>query len=79
MDTREALTAAIAETLGLHPNGIAGDQTLADLGADSLDMVEIAMAVEGALELENHISDEAMEESTIDQICVLIDAMKENM
>lgn len=76
MTTRAALIAATADALGMHPNDIADDQTLADLGADSLDMVEIAMAVESALELPEHIDNDTMETGTIAQIVAAVDAMR---
>lgn len=76
MTTRAALITATADALGIHPNGIADDQTLADLGADSLDMVEIAMAVESALDLQDHIDNDTMETATIAQIVAAVDAMR---
>lgn len=76
MTTRAALITAIADALGIHPNGIADDQTLADLGADSLDMVEIAMAVESALDLTDHIDNDTMETGTIAQIIAAVDTMR---
>lgn len=77
MTTRDTLTRAIADTLGLHHggDGISDDQTLADLGADSLDAVEIAMAVETALDLPEHIPDLAIETGTVGQLVAAIDAM----
>lgn len=75
--TREILTAAIAETLGIHPGGIADDQTLSDLGADSLEEVEITMEVEEALGTTTQL-DAAFEgdtKPTVAQIVAAIDAM----
>lgn len=76
MTTRAALITAISEKLGLHPHGIADDQTLADLGADSLDMVEITMDVETALDLPDPINPDTMETATIAQIVAAVDAMR---
>lgn len=75
-DTRTALVTAIADALGLHPDGIADNQTLAELGADSLDMVEITMNIENALELADHIDPEIIEIGTLAQIVTAIDAMR---
>lgn len=77
---REILIAAIAKTCGIHPGGIADDQTLSDLGADSLEVVEITMEVEAALGTTTQL-DAAFEgdtEPTIAQIVVAIDAAMEN-
>lgn len=76
MTTRDALITATADALGIHPHGIADDQTLADLGADSLDMVEIAMDVETALGLQDPINPDTMETATIVQIVAAVDAMR---
>ena len=51
----DTLKAAIAETLDITAAAIDPNDSLQDLGADSLDEVEIAMAVESALGLDTHI------------------------
>lgn len=75
--TREILTAAIAETLCIIPGGIADDQTLSDLGADSLEVVEITMSVEDALGTTTQLAAafEGDTEPTVAQIVSAIDAM----
>ncbi len=75
-DPRTALVTAIADALGLHPGGIDDNQTLAELGADSLDMVEITMEIENALELADHIDPEIIEIGTLAQIVTAVDAMR---
>lgn len=75
-DTRTVLVTAIADALGLHPDGIADDQTLADLGADSLDMVEIVMEAEAALNLSDYIESEVIETGTVAEIVAAIGAMR---
>lgn len=75
-DTRTALVTAIVDALGLHPDGIADDQTLADLGADSLDMVEIVMEAEAALNLSDYIESEVIETGTVAEIVAAIGAMR---
>lgn len=75
--TREIVTAAIAATLGLVPSGIADNQTLSDLGADSLEAVEICMEVELALGTTTVLDDafSTDPEPTVAQIVAAIDAM----
>ena len=51
--TLERVMKAIAEQLGTHPGNVKPDSNLfTDLGADSLDQVEICMAVEDEFEVE---------------------------
>ena len=75
--TREILIDAICESLGILPGGIADNQTLTDLGADSLDMVEITMLVELALNTTRQLDGafDADSNPTVAQIVVAIDAM----
>lgn len=77
-DTRTALLTAIANTLDLRSDAIADDQTLDDLGADSLDMVEIAMETENALDMVDYIKPEVIETGTVAQIIAAVDAMRGN-
>lgn len=48
-DTRNAIIAIIAEKLSIESSTITDSSTLQDLGADSLDLVEIVMRVEEQL------------------------------
>ena len=58
-DTADKVIAVIVEKLDIDPSVIQMTSTLQDLGADSLDMVEIIMKVEEAFNVE--INDEAVE------------------
>ena len=58
-DTAEKVISIIAEKLKMEPAEIRDDATLAELGADSLDMVEIIMKLEEELAIE--INDEDAE------------------
>lgn len=59
-DTAEKVTTIIAEKLHKEAGDVTNDSTLQDLGADSLDMVEIIMKLEEDLSVE--ISDEKAEQ-----------------
>lgn len=50
--TAETVTRIIAESLCTDPANVTPDAKLADLGADSLDVVEIAFEIETALNLD---------------------------
>lgn len=57
---QELITKIVAEQLGIHEADIKPDSHLAnDLAADSLDMIEIIMGIEGGFEIE--IADEDCE------------------
>jgi len=58
-DTSDKVIAIIVEKLDIDPSIIHMNSTLQDLGADSLDMVEIIMKIEEEFNLE--INDEAAE------------------
>jgi acyl carrier protein len=75
--TREILVAAIAKTLGIPPGGIADDQTLSDLGASSLDVVEIAMQLEKNLKTTVDLLAvfQTDNEPTVSEIAAAIDAL----
>jgi acyl carrier protein len=45
-DTTQRIRVIVAEKLSIDPNTITPQSTLQDLGADSLDMVEIIMNIE---------------------------------
>ena len=51
MDTRERVIAIIAEQALLDPSDVREDMTLADLGIDSLGVVESIFAIEEALDI----------------------------
>ncbi len=51
MDTRERVIAIIAEQALLDPSDVREDMTLADLGIDSLGVVESIFAIEEAFDL----------------------------
>lgn len=48
----QTVIGAVAECLGIHAEKITPDTTLESLGADSMDMLEIAMCIEDELEVE---------------------------
>lgn len=50
-DIKLRVTRAVAKILGYKPEGINTTQTLDELGADSLDQVEIAMDIETEFEI----------------------------
>jgi acyl carrier protein len=58
-DTADKIVAIIAEKLHIEPSTINAQSTLQDLGADSLDMVDIIMKVEEEFGIE--INDEDAE------------------
>lgn len=58
-ETRDKIIAIIAQKLNIEPSAIQPTATLQDLGADSLDMVEIIMKIEEEFGVE--INDENAE------------------
>jgi acyl carrier protein len=58
-DTADKVTAIIVEKLDIEPSAIQMNSTLQDLGADSLDLVEIIMKIEEEFGIE--INDEVVE------------------
>jgi len=73
-DTAQKVISIIAEKLKIEPADIRQDSMLLDLGADSLDMVEIIMKLEEELAIE--INDEDAEKlhnvsSVIDYVHLL--------
>lgn len=75
-DPRAILIDQIVYTLGIPPSTITDDHTLDDLGADSLDAVEIAMGIEDRLDLPEHLPTEVIESGTVAQIAAAADAMR---
>ena len=58
-DTADKIVAIIVEKLDIDPSLVQMNSTLADLGADSLDLVEIIMKIEEEFGVE--INDEVIE------------------
>lgn len=57
MDTEQRVHSLLAEHLCVEPERVVGEANLCDdLGADSLDTIELAMAIEEAFKIE--VSDE---------------------
>lgn len=48
----QTVISAVAECRGIHAEKITPDTSLESLGADSIDMLEIAMCIEDELEVE---------------------------
>lgn len=61
-DIEQRIKKIIAEQLGVEESTIKSDTTFEDLGADSLDQVELVMALEDEFEIE--LSDEVAEKLT---------------
>lgn len=57
--TFEKVRELICEQLDLTPDRVTADTTMADLGADSLDLVDLAMKLEDEFDIE--IPDEEIE------------------
>ncbi len=58
-DTADKIVSIIVEKLDIEPSAVQMTSTLADLGADSLDLVEIIMKIEEEFGIE--INDEVVE------------------
>jgi acyl carrier protein len=72
-DTESAVRMLLCEQLGVKREELAPERTLADLGADSLDNVEIAMALEDEFSIE--IADEELERvRTVEDLFALVKA-----
>ena len=52
MDIYEKVVAIVAEQLGISTDDITAETTLEDLNADSLDVVEVIMALESEFPME---------------------------
>lgn len=52
MDIYEKVVAIVAEQLGISTEDISAETTLEDLNADSLDVVEVIMALESEYHME---------------------------
>jgi acyl carrier protein len=74
-DTYNKVVTVIAEELKLDKNAIKAESTFQDLGADSLDMVQIIMKLEEQFGVE--INDEDAEKMTnLDQVVAYIHARR---
>ena len=73
MDTFETVQEIIVEELALEPEEVTAEATFDDLGADSLDVVEIVMALEDEFGVE--IPDEDAEE--IDTVQSAVDYIED--
>ena len=65
----------VADKLSINASDITADTTLEDLGADSLDVVEVIMALEDEFDIE--ISDEVAE--NISTVGDLVDYIKSHV
>lgn len=74
--TRNTVLNTVATTLGIDRSAIADSQTLADLGADSLEGIEISMQIEDTLDLLDPIPGETMETATIGELIAKVDMMR---
>lgn len=73
MDTSTAIKMCITEVLSVALEDVKPESTLAELGADSLDLVELVMAIEEDLEIQiDDNTDEVTIESTFDQILAYV-------
>ena len=59
----EKIVALLAEQLGVDPENITMDSSFEELGADSVDVVDLTMAVEEAFHLDD-LSDENLSDMT---------------
>lgn len=74
MDIYEKVVAIVAEQLGISTDDITAETTLEDLNADSLDVVEVIMALESEFHME--IPDEEAEK--IKTVGALADYVQNN-
>jgi acyl carrier protein len=70
MDTRERVIAIIAEQALLDPSDVSEDMTLADLGIDSLGVVESIFAIEEAFDVSIPFNANEPEKSDFDMSSV---------
>ena len=74
-DTINKVSSIIAEKLNIDPSQITRQSTLQDLGADSLDMVEIIMKLEERFDIE--INDEQAEKlGSVDDVINMIHGLR---
>lgn len=71
---KAAVVATVADLLGLSHSSVTPDSEFALLGADSLDMVEITIAIEDDFKI--LIADEDMDQvKTVGDLCAIVDRM----
>lgn len=74
-DTAQQITKIIAEKLSISPDRVTPHATLEDLGADSLDIVEIIMRLEEHFDI--HIDDEAAEKlKNVGQVIAYVNELR---
>lgn len=73
-DTYKKVVAVIAQKLSIDPNNITEVSTFQDLGADSLDMLEIIIMLQDKFGIE--IDDETAEK--LDSLHLVVDFINEN-
>lgn len=75
-DTLSRVTEVIADHLGLNPEEVASTASLVeDLGADSLDSIELVMGIEEEFDIE--ITEEQAETAvTVQAIADLVDSLR---
>lgn len=81
MSTKEKVIAILAEQAMLDPSDIALDNSLDDLGIDSMSLVESIFAIEEAFDVTvpfnaNAPSDSAFDISTVASIIAAVDTLK---
>lgn len=75
MDVFEQVKAIIVERLGVEPTAVTPEATfMEDLGADSLDVVELIMALEEEFDIE--VPDEDAEK--LETVSMVVDYIKEH-
>jgi len=75
-ETTSRLKQIIAEQLSIKPEELKAGTTFDQLGADSLDRVEIIMKIEEAFDLELD-DDKAEKITTIDELIEYVDSLRE--
>lgn len=73
MNTEHKVKDVIALLIGIKPEEVEDDQTLTDIGLDSLDFIECLMTLERDLEIELDDSDEESG-MTVARLVALVDA-----
>lgn len=70
IDVKRTVVDSIADILLIRPEAVIGEKTLASLGADSLDVIEIEMEIEKRLGFKDglFVSDALKLDMTIDEI-----------
>ncbi|GFE66781.1 acyl carrier protein [Litoreibacter roseus] len=76
--TKEQVVDIIAEQAVLEPSDVSMDQTLEDLGIDSLGLVESIFAIEEAFDIQVPFNANEPEDSTFDisSVATIVDAVE---